>query len=167
MTRSVAAALPAFEVVAALPSYFDQEVPEKYVDMNGHMNIAHYFELGAWGPWKRLTDLGMPEDYMTTGSSFFTASHHISYLSELRQGERFAVHAAFAERTDKALHSVGFVVDHTHRRVACVMEVVHVHVSMETRRATSIPGWLADPLDAEIRTTPWVADVATGLDLRG
>jgi acyl-CoA thioester hydrolase len=166
MTRSVAAALPDFEVVAALPSYFDREVPEEYVDMNGHMNISHYFELGALGPWKRLTDLGMPEAYMTTGSSFFTASHHISYLSELRQGERFAVHAAFVERTDKALHSVGLVVDHSHRRVACVMEVVHVHVSMETRRASSIPGWLADPIDAEILSTPWVAAVARGLDLR-
>lgn len=166
MTRSVAAALPDFDVVAALPSFFDQEVPADYVDMNGHMNITHYFALGAWGPWKRMADLGMPEEYMATGSSFFTASHHISYLSELRQGERFAVHAAFAERTDKALHSVGFVVDHTNRRVACVMEIVHVHVSLESRRASSIPAWLAEPIDAEIRSTPWVAAVATGLDLR-
>ncbi len=165
MTRSVAAALPPFDVVAALPSYFDQEVPEEYVDMNGHMNITHYFSLGAWGPWKRMADLGMPEDYPTTGESFFTTNHHISYLSELRLGERFAVHAAFAERTDKAVHSVGFVLDHSNQKVACVMEIVHVHVSMETRRATSIPGWLAEPIDAEIASTPWVAAVATGLGL--
>jgi acyl-CoA thioesterase FadM len=167
MTRSVAAALPPFDVVAALPSYFEQDVPAEFIDLNGHMNIRHYFELGAWGPWKRMSELGMREDYMSTGSSFFTASHHISYLGELREGERFAVHAGFAERTDKALHSVGFVLDHTHRKVACVMEIVHVHVSMETRRATSIPGWLADPLDAEIASAPWVAAVASGLDLRG
>ena len=167
MTRTVATALPDFEVVAALPSFFDQEVPEEYVDMNGHMNITHYFSLGAWGPWKRMAELGMPEDYMTTGSSFFTASHHLTYLSELRQGERFAIHAAFADRTDKAVHSVALVADHTNRRVACVMEITHVHVSLETRRASSIPAWLAEPLDGEIATTPWVAAVATGLSLRG
>lgn len=167
MTRSVAASLPPFDVVAALPSYFEQEVPEEYVDLNGHMNIRHYFELGAWGPWKRMSELGMREDYMSTGSSFFTASHHISYLSELREGERFAVHAGFADRTDKAVHSVGFVLDHTHRKVACVMEIVHVHVSMESRRASPIPDWLAGPLDAEIASAPWIAAVASGLDLRG
>ena len=134
--------------------------------MNGHMNITHYFGLGAWGPWKRLVDLGMPDDYMSTGDSFFTATHHLSYLSELRQGERFAIHAAFADRTDKAVHSVAFVADHTNRRVACVMEISHVHVSMSTRRASPIPAWLAQPLDAEIAATPWVSAVATGLDLR-
>ena len=166
MTRAVAAALPDFAVVAALPSYFDQEVPAEYVDLNGHMNITHYFSLGAVGPWKRMAELGMPEDYMVTGESFFTASHHISYLSELRQGERFAVHAAFADRTDKAVHSVGFVLDYTNDKVACVMEICHVHVSMETRRATSIPDWLGTAIDAEITTTPWVAAVAAGLDLR-
>jgi acyl-CoA thioesterase FadM len=166
MTRRVAAALPDFDVVASLPSYFEQEVPEEYVDMNGHMNITHYFSLGAWGPWKRMADLGMREDYMTTGSSFFTASHHISYLSELRQGERFAVHAAFNDRTDKAVHSVGFVLDHSHAKVACVMEICHVHVSMDTRRASSIPDWLGAAIDREIATTPWLAAVATGIDLR-
>lgn len=166
MSRSLAAALPDFSVVAALPSYFDQEVPEEYVDMNGHMNITHYFALGAWGPWKRMAELGMREDYMVTGSSFFTASHHITYLSELRQGERFAVHAAFADRTDKAVHSLGLVLDHTNRKVACVMEICHVHVSMETRRASSIPDWLGTAIDTEIATTPWVAAVATGIDLR-
>ena len=166
MPKPSPAALPAFEVVAALPAYFDQEVPEDFVDMNGHMNIRHYFELGAWGPWKRLVELGMPEEYMASGSSFFTASHHLEYLSELRQGERFAVHAAFADRTDKAVHSLALVADHTNRRVACVMEITHVHVSLETRRASSIPDWLAGPIDAEIAATPWVAAVATGLDLR-
>ena len=46
-------------------------------------------------------------------------------------------------------------------------EITHVHVSLETRRASSIPAWLAEPLDGEIATTPWVAAVATGLSLRG
>ena len=76
------------------------------------------------------------------------------------------MHAAFAERTDKAVHSVGLVLDHTTRKVACVMEIVHVHVSLETRRASSIPDWLAEPLDAEIATTPWLPAVANGLSLR-
>ena len=64
MTRSVAAVLPDYDVVAALPSFFDQEVPADYVDLNGHMNITHYFALGACGPWKRMAELGMPEEYM-------------------------------------------------------------------------------------------------------
>jgi hypothetical protein len=61
---------------------------------------------------------------------------------------------------------VAFVADYTNARIACVMEICHVHVSLESRRATSIPDWLAGPLDDEIRSAPWVAAAATGLDLR-
>lgn len=167
--------------VLALPSYpvgdgSDAEaaggaivtVPASYIDENGHMNIQWFFKLGAWAPWLHLQELGIADDaYLEQRRvSFFTVEHHIRYLSELREGERFSVRTAFAGRTAKALHAVAFVVDETRQRLACVLEVMYVHVSLDERRATPIPDDVLPALDADLARHPWVADVATGLSLR-
>ncbi len=159
--------LPTTAQVRTLPAAFEMAVPEDAIDDNGHMNIGHYFKYGSWAPWLRLGQLGMSEDYIPRRQlSFFTVEHRIAYLGELRLGERFAVHVGLAGRTAKALHSVSYVVDEEHDRVACAMEIVYVHISMESRRSTPIPADLAEPIDAEIAAHLWVVDAATGLTLR-
>lgn len=159
--------LPTFEQVLHLPAPFDQPVTEDYIDQNGHMNIGDYFRLGSWAPWRRMAALGMDEHYISQRQmSFFTVGHHISYLGELRLGERFSVHAGFVERTAKALHGVGIVLDREHERLSCMLEATYVHVSMQSRRATEIPDDIATNLDADIVEHPWLGEVATGLRLR-
>ena len=159
--------LPTTAQVRTLPAPFTMTVPEDTIDENGHMNISAYFKYGSWAPWLRLGELGMGDDYIgRRGMSCFTVEHRIAYLGELRLGERFAVHTGFAGRTAKAIHSVSYVVDEEHDRLACTMEIVHVHVSMETRRAVAIPDDLTGPIDADIAAHPWVTEAATGLTLR-
>ncbi|MCW2757426.1 MAG: hypothetical protein JWO46_1172, partial [Nocardioidaceae bacterium] len=41
-----------------------------------------------------------------------------------------------------------------------------VHVSMESRRAISIPDDVAASIDAAVASAPWLAEVATGLSLQ-
>jgi len=159
--------LPSTDQVRTLPSYFPQRVPEKFIDENGHMNITHYFGLGAWAPWTHLTDLGLGQTYIDQrASSFFTVEHHIRYTGELLLDDSFSVRVGFAGRTSKAVHAVSFVLDESHDRVSCVMELMYVHVSMESRRATDMPDDIAALLDAEIAPNPWVADAVGGLSLR-
>jgi acyl-CoA thioesterase FadM len=161
------AELPDIDQVRTLPAYFEMEVPDDYIDPNGHMNITKYFELGAWAPWERLGDFGAGLSYIGERQlSFFTVEHHIRYLGELRLGERFSVRPAFVGRTGKALHAIAFVVDEEHGRVACSMEIMYVHVSMESRRAVTVPDDVAAALDDEIAERAWAAEVATGLTLR-
>ena len=52
-----------------------------------------------------------------------------------------------------------------HQRTACLVEIKHVHVSMDTRRAVSIPADIAARIDADVAAHPWVADVATAISL--
>ena len=159
--------LPSLDLVRSLKAHTETTVPAEYIDENGHMNITRYFELGAWAPWTRLGELGMEADYIERrGLSFFTVEHHIRYLAELRLGEAFSVRSAFVARTGKAVHGITFVVDEERDRVACTMEIVYVHVSMDSRRAADIPDDVAAGLDAEIAERGWAADVATGLTLR-
>lgn len=159
--------LPTAEQVRSLPPLFERPVQQDSIDENGHMNITAYFAEGAWAPWQKLIDIGMGEDYIgSRGLSFFTVEHAIRYVGELRLDEPYSVHAGIAGRTEKAAHAVSFVLDRTHDKVVCVMEVMYVHVSMETRRACAIPDDLAALIDAEITAHPWVADAATKLSLR-
>ncbi len=159
--------LPSTDLVRTLPAYFEMQVPDDYIDPNGHMNITKYFELGAWAPWERLGDFGAGMSYIGERQlSFYTVEHHIRYLGELRLGERFSVRPAFVGRADKALHAIAFVVDEGRDRIACSMEIMYVHVSMESRRAVSVPADVAAALDAEVAERAWAADVATGLTLR-
>lgn len=158
---------PTIEQVRSLPAFFEQTVPEDYIDENRHMNITKYFELGAWAPWMRIGQLGVDDSYIAErGLSFFTVEHHIRYLGELRLGEPLSVRPAFVGRTDKALHGISFVVDESRDKVACTMEILYVHVSMESRRSVPIPDDVAAALDGEIAEQAWARDAATGLALR-
>lgn len=164
---SPAPSLPTADQVRSLPTFFDQTVSPDAIDENGHMNISCYFRYGSWAPWKLLGELGMADDYIEArGLSFFTVEHSIRYLGELRLDEPYSVHPAFVGRTSKAAHAIAFVLDRTRDTVVCVMEVMYVHVSMQTRRACEIPDDLAASLDAEIAAHPWATEVATGLSLR-
>lgn len=160
-------AMPTADQVRTIPAVFDKTVQPDTIDENGHMNITAYFAEGAWAPWLRLQEIGIGEDYITDRQlSFFTVSHHIDYLGELRLDERYSVRPALVGRTGKAAHAVSFILDEERDRLACLMEIMYVHVSMESRRSVPIPEDIAAALDGEIARHPWVADVATGLTLR-
>ena len=154
--------------VRRLPAQFDQPVGGDFIDQNGHMNIGHYFRLSSLAAWELLKALGMDDDYIPRrGLSFFTVEHRLRYLGELREGQRFTVRAGLVGRTGKALHGAAFVVDEEQSRIACVFEAVYVHVSMESRRATAIPGDLTAGLDQTIAAyDDWLPRVATGLSLQ-
>jgi acyl-CoA thioesterase FadM len=155
------------DLVRTLPAWTESEVGEDYIDENGHMNISHYFRLASWAVWGRLRDLGMAEDYIEQrGSSFFTVEHRIGYTGEMRLGQPFSVRASLVERRARTLHGAAYVVDEGHDRIACWLEAVYVHVSMEDRRASPIPDDLAAAIDAEIaEREDWLRPAATGLSL--
>lgn len=156
---------PTYDEAMTLPLAHSQTVPEDFIDANGHMNIVHFFSLGSMGAWIRLQSV-MGTDYIERrGNSFFTVAHHIEYLSELRLGQRLEVRSGMVERNDKAARSLATVLDPEHERVACVLEVKVVHISMESRRASSIPDDIAAGIDADIAEHPWLLAHATGLTL--
>ena len=59
-----------------------------------------------------------------------------------------------------------YVVDETRGTIACAMEILYVHVSMQTRRSAPIPDDVSSALDGEIANQTWAAEAATGLTLR-
>lgn len=146
VTRS---APPSVDKVRQLPTAIDWEVPERFIDENGHMSLPHYLSAAASTLWERQRVLGL-DTLLAGGISNFAAEQHVQFLSELRRGERFTGHTRFLARSSKAMHSVSYVVDSQRDRLSCIVQSVNVFVSMETRRPVDIPEHLAAGIDAEI-----------------
>lgn len=145
---------PTVDQVRELPAARTTTVPESYLDENDHMNIGRYLEEAATGLWERTIELGMGQDYIDRrGLTTFTAEHHIRYLGELRLGDRLSVHVRFVERSEKVLHTMAYVVDDTHDRLACTFESTTVHVGMASRRPEPFPDDIAAALDEEVAAT--------------
>ena len=158
---------PSLEQILSLPATIDREVPASSIDENGHMNITEYFAVGSWGLWLAMKDGPMGEDYISErGMSFFTVEHHLRYPAEMRLGERYAVHAGLVGRAGKALQGVAYVVDRTHDRVACQMDIIYVHVDIRARRAVAVPDDVASILDEQVAAHPWLSGIDSGVSLR-
>lgn len=161
--------MPSVDQVRELRPVRSLEVPESYLDENDHMNIGRYFEEAATALWEQVTELGLGQSYIEDrGLSTFTAEQHITYLGELRRGDRFSVHVRLLERSDKVLHSMAIVVDDTHDRLACLFESTAVHIDMSTRRTVGFPSDIAALLDAEIEKSAvnWPAPVCGAMGVR-
>ena len=162
--------LPAFDDVAALPAVFDETVADDQTDVNGHLNIRHYFDLTSWAVWKAVQECGAGEQYIEDRRmSFFTVEQHLRYFGEMRLGERFTVHPRMLGRSRRALHAMAFVLDRERSRLACTFELVYVHVDMAERRSVDIPDDLTTAIDAAIAATDalgWDAPVCGAMGVR-
>lgn len=157
---------PSIAQIRSLPLVQEQEVPDSFIDENGHMNILRYIELGTGAAWRHLKSIATGEDYIADrGLSFFTVGHHIDYLGELRLGERLAVHTGFSERSDKAVRGLAAVLDLGRERVAALVEVKYVHIAMGPRRPVSMPEDVAAAIDADVEGHSWLAAATPGLRL--
>jgi len=129
------------------------------LDLNRHMNAAHFFIAHVTACRGVLASLGVDESYVADrGMGTFAVEQHLRYLGEIREGERFSARPRVLERTDKAVHLASFLVNESRDALACVLEVVSLHVDQHARRTTAIPADIADRLDERIRADralPW------------
>ena len=160
---------PSYEQLLALPSYTEQPVPTAFEDANGHLNVRHYTGIASEGLDESLVDLGIPHNWPASGHACFSAEHHLTYLAELRTGDRMSARVRLLGRADRAAHALVYLLDDSHERLSFVMEEVFLHIDMETRRTSPWPEEVAVALDkriAEDAELPWEPDVSGSLHLR-
>ena len=139
---------PTYEQLLDLPSFASQSVPAAFEDINGHLNIRHYVGIASEGLDESLTRVGIAQNWPTiAGRGVFTAEHHMTYLSELRTGDRISARVRLVGRAERAAHAVVYLVDDSHQRLSYVMEEIFLHIDMASRK-----------------TAPWPEDVAAALD---
>lgn len=145
-------------------------VAPDYIDVNGHMNIRHYLEYGAVAADMVCRDVGIDDAYRAgRRMGVFTVEHHLRYFSEMHEGEEFSAHTRALERSDKAVHLMTFLLDASNRRVSNTLEILLIHVGMDTRRPTPIPLDIAEGWDRHIKESvelDWSAPVCGVIGIR-
>ena len=141
---------PTYAQLSDLPSYAPQAVPAAFEDINGHMNVRHYLGIASEGLDESLVALGIPQNWPVNGHACFSAEHHLTYLSELRTGDRISVRVRLVGRSARAAHVVVYLLDESHEELSAVMEEIFLHMDLGTRKTAEWPADVADALDTRI-----------------
>jgi acyl-CoA thioester hydrolase len=162
--------LPSYHQVLDLPALLEGTVAPEFIDLNGHMNIRHYIDYGAHSADVICRDVGIDDDYRAhRRMGVFTAEHHIRYFGEMHEGGKFSVHTLALDRSARACHLLSHLLDRTNELLACTVEIVLVHVDLDTRRPVTIPDDVAAGLDRWIdksRQVGWPAPVSGAMGIR-
>ena len=69
-----------------------QTVEAQWADFNGHLNMAYYHVLFDRAGDEAFSAIGLGPNYVTQhNATFFTVEAHVSYLAELKPGDKVRV----------------------------------------------------------------------------
>lgn len=81
------------------------EVPEEWIDYNGHMNDAEYVRAFSWGVDRLMKLIGITDEFREKSNyTIYTMESHVCYLDEMKLGESFEVHMQLIDYDEKRLH---------------------------------------------------------------
>jgi acyl-CoA thioester hydrolase len=151
-------ALPSYQQVLELPALVEGEVTPDFIDANGHMNIRHYLDAGAFAADVLCRGIGIDDAYRAERRlGVFTAEHHIRYFTEMHEGAKFSAHTAFVGRSAKAGHLLSFILDRDAEALSCTVEIILVGVGMDTRRPADFADDVAGRMDELIHESARLA----------
>lgn len=161
---------PTVAQVLALPSAYSLVVPDDYIDGNGHMNIARYMQIHSDGGWAYFAQVGMSEEVARAGGpTSFDVEHHIVYRREVHAGDEVSVHVRVIDRSERALHSLQFLVNRTRGEIANTHEALSLCVDLSTRSLTTFTDEVARDIDAQLaidRALDWAPPLSGSMSVR-
>ena len=134
-----------------LPKTLEAEIPESYLDVMGHLNVAwynHYFSeamLGLFG----IMGFAV-HDVKKKQMGRFALETHVRYFREIRLGHQIEVYSRFIDRNEKRFHVMKFMWNKSRKEIAASFELVGMSIDMRRRRPAAIPEDLAVEIDAMI-----------------
>jgi acyl-CoA thioester hydrolase len=124
------------EIPAPFDGYRDVVRPE-WIDHNGHMNMGYYllaFDL-ATDEW--LRHVGLDQAHRDThGVTTFCLEAHVTYHREVREGDPLRFTTRLLGHDAKRLHYFHEMYHATEGYLAATNELMTLHVSRQTRRAS-------------------------------
>lgn len=143
--------LPSYDQILELPRSTALEVPEEFVDHNGHMNVRRYLGIQDDAGFSYFTKFGFGAEYVERQRrGFFDLEHHLRYHAEVMLGHQVAIHPRLLARSHKVVHVMAFMVNATTRRLANTFEVTMAHVDLEARRTIPFSESTALALDRQV-----------------
>lgn len=116
-------------------------VPRDWIDYNGHMVDASYAIAFSKATTAVLEWLGVGSDYVRQdGGTLYTAQMHLSFLREVREGERLAFTSLVLGVDDRRLHVLhAMLVGDDDARPSATCELLFVHADHATHRVVPFP----------------------------
>lgn len=119
---------------------YNSTVAPEHIDYNGHMNVAYYVLLFDEATDAYKTHVGLDTDYRKrTNCSTFAAELHVTYLKELKLGDRIRVETLLLDHDTKRHHFIHSMFNEADDSRCALMEVMSLHVDLNTRRVTPFP----------------------------
>ena len=132
LKKAATAALP--RPTELIRSY-EHEVPQDWVDYNGHMTEHRYLECFSDATDEIMRQAGVDDAYIAAGGSFFTVETHIRHIDEVMAGEPIYVDTQILLAAGKKMHLFHSLF-HQSGRLLATGEHMLLHVDMKLRRAS-------------------------------
>jgi acyl-CoA thioester hydrolase len=117
-----------------------QRVEEQWIDYNGHFNMAYYNVIFDRAADELFEAVGLGADYVRERNcSFFTLECHTTYLRELHSGDEVRVESQFLDCDAKRVHYVQQMYHAREGWLACVSEIIVMHIDLRQRKSTPFP----------------------------
>jgi carnitine 3-dehydrogenase len=124
------------------------EIPEEWIDYNGHVTEFRYLQVSADATDALLAYLGMDADYLAAGGSYYTVETHICHLGQLYAGDRVEAITQLLGRDDKRLHVYHVMVREGEDQAVATGEHMLVHVETTADRAAPVRGVVRERVSA-------------------
>ena len=110
-------------------------------DHMGHMNVLWYVGKFDEATWQLLARLGLsPSRLKNDGLGMVAVEQHITYKRELSAGDVVTIRSSVQEIKDKSIRFTHEMTNDETRELSASTVLVGVCISLESRRAVSLPG---------------------------
>lgn len=109
-------------------------VQSSWLDFNGHMNVARYFEVFCAASSLAERDLGLGLFYLDEGHSLFSGDVHITYVREVRAGGTLTVRTRILDIDSKRFIFHQEMIDDRDGTLAATAEHLQLNVGVASRK---------------------------------
>ena len=139
---------PAAPIDAPLCMYRPTVLPA-WVDYNGHFNMAYYNVLFDRAGDEAFAAVGLGPDYVKErNASFFSLECHNTYLRELHAGDSVRIETQILDCDAKRVHYVQQMFHAAEGWLACVTEIIVMHVDMGLKKSAPFPPDVMEKIEA-------------------
>jgi len=128
------------------------EIPEEWIDYNGHVTEFRYLQVSADATDALLAYLGMDADYLQAGGSYYTVETHICHLGQLYAGDRVEAMTQVLGWDEKRLHVYNVIVREGEDQPVATGEHMLLHVDSAAGRASPVRDGVRDRVAAVAQT---------------
>ena len=127
----------------------DFTADSRWMDYNGHMNIAYYTVALDKTMDDFFAGLGIGETYARKENrSTFMLQNHTRYLREIREGQQFSSYLQLLGLDSKRFHAFVSLIHADGTTQLAISEVIGMHVDLETRKPIEFPDQPYDVMSA-------------------